>query len=221
VVELGVRVTDPIRRQALVERASQVFRQPERVIARAMDLRRHGQVSERPLAAAIQSQNAVETQQEKDLLQALLMSPEELPYAQREIDPTDFRDQVCGQLATLLWGGKAALEAPSVAGALARDLVASGGISAEGARWNVAARAHTQGLVIRGLSEQRKQLLRGPTSPESVAEIERIEQAIEARRQLIRDLEKQERIEGKDPMPDILAMVARYMRKDTSEQERK
>ncbi len=83
VVDLGVRVPDPIRRQALVERASQVFRQPERVIARAMDLRRAGQPSERPVEAAVRQQRAGEVHGERRLLEALLHRPESLDRGPR------------------------------------------------------------------------------------------------------------------------------------------
>jgi DNA primase len=152
VVDLGVRVTDPIRRQALVERASQVFRQPERVIARAVALRRTGQGAERPISAAVRHQQQGETYGERRLLEALLHRPESLEEVRDLVSPADFGDPACAELATWLWERREGLPAEGAAAVLARELAGS-----EAEEWEAAARGAARRLLQHRLARQHRE----------------------------------------------------------------
>ena len=184
VVELGVRVTDPIRRQVLVERASQVFRQPERVIARAMALRRSGQGAERPLAAALRGQREGEVHGERRLLEALLHRPASLEEIEALVSPEDFSDPVCAELAVWLWSRRAGLPAEGDAAALARELAAS-----EPEDWEAEARGGARRVLQHRLTRQcgeKEQALRRDPQGSGAA---RLMQDIHELRQSIRAIE--------------------------------
>lgn len=184
VVELGVKVADPIRRQALVERASQVFRQPERVIARAMSLRRSGQPSEKPIEAAVRHQRTGEAYGERRLLEALVHRPESLEEASTLVSPEDFGDPVCRALAAWLWGGRPGFPEEEEAAALARELATS-----EPEDWEAeargAARRVLQHRLLRQCSEKEQALRREPQGPGAA----RLLQEIHELRQSIRAIE--------------------------------
>ena len=184
VVELGVKVADPIRRQALVERASQVFRQPERVIARAMDLRRSGQPSAQPVEAAVRHQRAGESSAERRLLEALLHRPESLAEVRELVAPGDFGDPAHAALAEWIWSGQAGWPPQDEAAALARELAAS-----EPEDWEAEARGAARRLRQRGLAaacrEKEQEWARAPGGPEAA----RLMQEIQQLRQEIRELE--------------------------------
>jgi DNA primase len=220
VVELGVRVTDPIRRQELVERASQVFRQPERVIARAIALRRSGQPGGEPIAASIRADHAALINLERAVLQAILLCPEEFSYARGEIDPGAFEDPVCRSLAESLWTrGTPADSGP--AATLARELVTQG--SAYGDRdWRAALHGLTLRMGIRHLQRERRALLEGVREGQALPGADRIgqiDEMIRDREQLIATMEKQAEFEGEDPMPFIRSMAERNMRRSDPKQE--
>jgi DNA primase len=166
VVELGVRLADPIRRQTLVERASQVLEQPERVIARAMDLRRAGQPSEKPLEAAVRQRRAGESHSERALLEALVNEPGSLAAVRELVSPADFTDPACAALAAWLWGGSAGFPEHDEAAALARELAAS-----EPRNWEAEARGAAQRMVVgrcaRLLHEKKLELDRDPYGPDA------------------------------------------------------
>jgi DNA primase len=166
VVELGVKVADPIRRQALVERASQVFRQPERVIARAMDLRRHGQPSAQPVEAAVRHQRAGESYAERRLLEALLHRPESLAEVRELVGPGDFADPAHAALAAWVWQGGGGWPAEDEAAALARELMAS-----EPQDWEAEARGAAQRVRQRRLAaacrEKEQEWARDPDGPDA------------------------------------------------------
>ena len=184
VVDLGVKVADPIRRQALVERASQVFRQPERVIARAMALRRSGQPSERPLEAAVRHQRADEAHAERRLLEAILHRPDSLEEARALVSPEDFGDPVCATLAAWLWSARAGFPEEDEAAALARELAAT-----EPEDWEAealgAARRVLQRRLVRQCSEKEQELRCEPQGPN----VARLLQEIHELRQSIREIE--------------------------------
>jgi DNA primase len=184
VVELGVKVADPIRRQALVERASQVFRQPERVIARAMDLRRHGQPSEKPVEVAVRHQRTGEAYGERRLLEALLHRPEGLAEVRELVGPDDFSDPVHAALAAWVWQGGGGWPAEDEAAALARELTAS-----DAEDWEAEARGAARRLRQRRLAvacrEKEQEWARAPGGPEAA----RLMQEIQQLRQDIRELE--------------------------------
>ena len=184
VVELGVKVADPIRRQALVERASQVFRQPEPVIARAMALKRSGQPAEKPLEAAVRHQRADEAHGERRLLEALLHRPESLDEARATVAPEDFGDPVCATLAAWLWAGRAGFPDDDEAAALARELAAS-----EPEDWEAeargAARRVLQRRLVRQCSAKEQELRHASQGPGA----DRLLQEIHELRQSIREIE--------------------------------
>ena len=184
VVDLGVKVSDPIRRQALVERASQVFRQPERVIARAMALKRTGQPSEKPIEAAVRHQRAGEGYGERRLLEALVHRPESLEEVRTLVSPEDFGDPVCRTLAAWLWSGRAGFPEEDEASALARELATS-----EPEEWEAeargAARRVLQHRLVRQCSEKEQALRREPQGPGA----DRLLQEIHELRQSIRAIE--------------------------------
>jgi DNA primase len=184
VVELGVKLADPIRRQALVERASQVFRQPERVIARAMDLRRHGQPSEQPVEAAVRHQRTGESYGERRLLEALLHRPESLADVRDLVGPGDFTEPAHAALAAWIWQGDGGWPAQDEPAALARELMAS-----DPEDWEAEARGAARRLRQRRLAaacrEKEQEWARAPGGPEAA----RLAQEIQQLRQDIRELE--------------------------------
>jgi DNA primase len=175
VVELGVKVADPIRRQALVERASQVFRQPERVIARAMALRRSGQPSEKPIEAAVRHQRAGEGYGERRLLESLLHQPGSLDEVRALVSPRDFGDPVCATLAEWLWAGRAGFPEEDEAAALARELATS-----EPEDWEALARSEARHLLKRRLMRQKREkdqeLRHDPQGPDATRLLQEIQQ---------------------------------------------
>jgi DNA primase len=182
VVELGVQVPDPIRRQALVERASQVFRQPERVIARAMALRRSGQPSERPIEAAVRHQRSEEAHGERRLLEALVHRPECLAVASEWVGPDEFTDPVCAALARWLWSGKEGFPDDDEAAALARELAGSESMDWEAEARGAALRLRERHLS-RELAEKAQELGRasgGPDEADRLREIQVLKESIRA-----------------------------------------
>jgi len=189
VVDLGVKVPDPIRRQALVERASQVFRQPERVIARAMALRRSGQPSERPVELAVRQQRAGEAHGERRLLEAILHRPESLDEVRALVSPEDFGDPVCATLAGWLWGGRPGFPVEDEAAVLARELATS-----EPEDWESLARGAARRLLQHRLARQHREKqeeLRhdphGPVAARLLQEIQQIALSIREIEQSIRE----------------------------------
>jgi DNA primase len=175
VVDLGVKVADPIRRQALVERASQVFRQPERVIARAMALRRSGQPSERPVEAALRQQRAGEAHGERRLLEAILHRPESLDEVRALVSPRDFGDPACVTLAEWLWSGRPGFPVEDEAAALARELATS-----EPEDWEALARGAARRLLqhrlVRQHREKQEELRHEPHGSEAARLLQEIQQ---------------------------------------------
>jgi DNA primase len=180
VVDLGVRVTDPIRRQALIERASQVFRQPERVIARAIELRGSGHASDRPIQAAVRRQREGETFGERRLLEALLHSVGSLEEVREIVSPEDFSDPACAELAVWLWSGREGLPADGEAAVLARELAGT-----EAEDWPSLARGAARRLLQHRLTrrhrEKQEELRRDPQGPDAarlLGEIQEIARSI-------------------------------------------
>jgi DNA primase len=180
VVELGVKVTDPIRRQALIERASQVFRQPERVIARAMALKRAGQPSERPLEAAVRHQRADEAHGERRLLEALLHRPESLDEVRAMVSPEDFGDPACAALAAWLWSGHGGFPGDDEAAALARELAGT-----EPQDWEAEARGAARRVLLRRLARRCREKEQawwadpaGPAAGTLVSEIQELKRSM-------------------------------------------
>ena len=177
VVALAVHVGDEIRRRLLVERASRVFGLAEDVLERAVDLKRRGQKSDRPIQAAARAQRGFVQSLERQALQAYLMAPDELEAAKGEIAPADFEDPDCALLAAHLWqGGGVASESEPVA-ALARELAAAADDRGD---WRAVARMATLDLVVRRLAREQRGLQellrRAGDGPESQALSRRAEE---------------------------------------------
>jgi DNA primase len=151
VVRLAAGVQDPIRLGLLLERASQVFGFAEPVLNRAVELKRSGQLVERPLAAAVREERRSESHVERELLQALLRAPETLEEARRQLSPEDFRDPSCASIASWLWSGEGEAPADPAAGAVLRELLAG---AAEDWDWARVAEGGTRRLIRRRLERQ-------------------------------------------------------------------
>src|SRR5439155_8035536 len=99
VVRLIGRVPDPVRARLLVERASAVFGLDPQVLARAVELRRAGAVSGRPVAAAVEAGRRARYGLEVDVLRALLQDRASLAEAEGRIGPEDLADPACAAVA--------------------------------------------------------------------------------------------------------------------------
>jgi DNA primase len=192
VVDLGVRVTDPIRRQALTERASQVFRHPERVIARAMALRRSGQPSEKPIEAAVRRLREGESFGERRLLEALIHRPESLSAARELVTPGDFGDPVCAALAAWVWSERAGFPEDDEAAALARELAAS-----EPEDWEALARGEARRLLQHRLTrrhrEKQEELRHDPQGPQAARLLQEIQEIALSIREIERSIREPSR----------------------------
>lgn len=167
IVRLAAGVSDTIRYRLLVERASQVFGLAEAAIARAVQLQRAGQKSDAPIEAVLKERRRIEEDLERRTLRALLHDPAALPAARERLEPEDFRDPACAELARMLWNGEPALPTEGPAAALARELL---GIEGEDAHWNAEALGGIRKLVERRLKQDlkdRTQRLRTATGGEA------------------------------------------------------
>ncbi len=154
VVRLASGMSDAIRLRLFLERASQVFGQPEGVLARAVRLQRGGQKSEAPIAAAVAAQRRGESELEHRLLRSLLQCPDAVPAAREALAPSDFRDPVAAALAQVVWDGEhdASLSEGDV-GALARELMSP----TEGETdWSAEAHGAVRKMTIRKLQARRR-----------------------------------------------------------------
>jgi DNA primase len=181
IVALASVIQDPVRQRLFLERGGQVFGVSERVLARAVGLRRAGQRSEAPVQAALRVQSATDTYVERQLLQALLLSPQHRDTVCAHLRPADFQDPACRQLATAVWEGME--PADPEAQALGRELVAAAG---EGLDWEAIAAGGARRMRVRRIERQRRdvqqQLLRAqrdrpgeaPELQELLAEYQRL-----------------------------------------------
>lgn len=154
VVRMLGAVQDTIRLRLLVERASQVFGLSESVIARAVQLARTGQASERPVGAAVASQRRVENDLEKRAVQALLHAPELVEWAGSRLAPEDLVSDSARALAEALWKGEDPMGLEGAAGDLARDLLAT---SPEEYNWHAEAEGAVRMLKVRALERSRRE----------------------------------------------------------------
>lgn len=155
VVRLAAGMTDAIRLRLLLERASQVFGQPESVLARAVRLQQGGQKSEAPIAAAVAAQRRGESELEHRLLRALLHWPDGVAAARESIEPGDFRDPAAVALAEVLWNGASDPSlAEGPAGALARELAATDEGNTD---WSAEALGGIRRLTVRRLKQDLKE----------------------------------------------------------------
>lgn len=154
VVALGAGIPDPVRLRLLLERANAVMAFPEEVLQRAVALRRRGETSAAPVAAAVRAQASGERHVETQVLRALLHAPETLAAVREEVGPEDFRDPQCSALAKFLWEGHAGIPEDTHAGTLARELMAGEDV----ADWVGEARGAARILRIRTLKDRRRMI---------------------------------------------------------------
>jgi len=184
VVRLAGALTDPIRRQLLLERASEVFGFPVAVLSRAVALQRKGEAPAPPIAAAVRAVRHGEEHLERQLVQALRASPEALDHARSQLGPEDFRDPVCAELARALWDGVE--PAPdSEAAILARELDATVDPALDSRKLVESA---VRLMVLRRLRQQMKHLKQLQEHAPDSNEEARLQQAVQEIAQSLRDL---------------------------------
>ncbi len=206
VVRLIGRVPDPVRARLLIERSGAVFGLEPEVIARAVALKRSGQVSERPVQAAVQAQRRFQRGVEVDVLHALLQDRGSFAETEGLVGPEDFRDPLCAEVARWLWGGGIGFPEGADAAALVRELSLA---SEPDYHWREQARGGVRQLVMRRLKERRKHaqenLRRAATAEEQTQLLENV-------RDLSRNIEELERssqnhkvadVSGREPRPDF------------------
>jgi DNA primase len=154
VVALGAGILDPVRLRLLLERANAVMAFPEEVLQRAVALRRKGETSSAPVAAAVREQARGDRHVETQVLRALLHAPAALESVREELGPDDFRDPQCSVLAKFLWEGHAGFPDDTHAGTLARELMAGEDV----VDWVGEARGAARILRIRTLKDRRRML---------------------------------------------------------------
>ena len=187
VVRVVARVPDPVRTRLLVERAGAVFGLEPDVLMRAVDLRRTGQVSERPVAAAVASRRQARRGIEVDVLRALLQDRESLAEALGTIEPGDFEDPLCASVAAWLWESGAGFPEDPEAAALVREL----SLPPEGDyHWREQARGGVRQLVIRRLKGRRREAQERLRQAVSATEQTSLLQSVQELSQQIEDLER-------------------------------
>jgi len=221
VVALAGQVGDEIRRRLLLERASRVFGLEEAVLERAAGLKRVGQRSGEPIAAALRAQRGLAQSLERQALQALLMAPAELEGARAEIGPADFDDPACAALAAHLWArGAAVAPAEEPAAGLERELLAT---AAESPGWALDARLKTLQLAMRRLSRELRQVQEQQSQAGAPAEAEALARRAEdlvsrrlVREEMCRRLQRQSIEERVESDPDhILSEIQHIQRRAT------
>ena len=148
-------IEDPIRLRLLLERASQVFGLSEAVLSQAVALRRSGQRSDRPIAAAVSQQASGESHLERELLRALILAPHGLEQARLQVSPEDFRHPACAALAGRLWAGRNDAPEDEEAASLARELAAT---AMEGVEWEKVAADSVRHMIRRRLERQQREI---------------------------------------------------------------
>jgi DNA primase len=174
VVTLGAVVQDPVRVKLLFERAAEVLGVAEAVLERGLALRRAGQSSERPLAAAARDRRELVHGLERLLLRALILSPAAREDVRGVVEPGDFGDAICAAVARWLWSGAEGLPEEEAPASLARELALA---DAEERDWRAEARGAARLIQMRRLRQEkldREQELRRPgTDPETERRLSR------------------------------------------------
>ena len=175
---------------------------PERVLSRAVGLRRAGQRSEAPVQAAVRVQTRTDAYVERQLLQALLVAPQHREGVWEHLRPADFQDPVSRELAEAVWDG----EEPTSAEAqvLGRELVAS---APDGIDWAAIAAGGAMRMRVRRIQRQRRdvqqQLLRAQRDrPDGTPEIQELLTEYQRLTEEIRTLDRTEQVPAaKDVLP--------------------
>jgi len=152
VVRLATGVRDPVRRQVLLERASNVFDFSMAVLTRAVEVRGAGSHAAPPSGAPARETRTGEGHLEREFLQAVLSAPHAFEGMRHDLSPEDFRDPSCLELARRLWS-----ETPGAGGDVAvvleRELMAT---AREGTEWERVLEAGARRLIRRRLERQYK-----------------------------------------------------------------
>ena len=177
VAGLAARVTDPIRRELLFERAEQTLGLSRAVLARAAERRAPKPNEGPPQGTAVPPVRvAPRDAAEEHLLRALLHAPEAFEPASEQVSPDDFRDAACASLARALWANRGAFPEEGPEASLARELASD----ERELDWMEEARGAVRVLVQRRLREElkaRQQRLReGPGAEEAARLMEDIGQ---------------------------------------------
>ena len=159
-----------------------MFGLDQNVLARAVELKRAGQASDRPVEAAVQAQRRARRGIELDVLHALLQDPGSLSETEGFITPEDFRDPLCATVARWVWAGGSGFPEEPAAAALVREL----SLPVEGEfRWRETARGGARRMVIRRLEEQkREEQERSLRASDSSAQAEAVRVIVELSRQI-------------------------------------
>jgi DNA primase len=185
VVALMGRVSDPVRRDLLAERAERVLGVTAAVLKRAVELGRAGFSPEQPVSAVARRERGREVREERELLRALLASPGSVAEARRELELSDFRDPECARLAAWVWNETGGLPDEEGPAALARELAAEASPELD---WQAESSGSIRRLRVRRLREQQRELeqeLRRATDP---LEIERLMKSIHELARSLKDL---------------------------------
>jgi hypothetical protein len=193
VVSLARTIEDPIRLRLFLERSTEVFGIPERVLARAVSLRRSGQTSTSPVTAAVREQARGQSELERQVLQSLLHVPEHLEAVREHLTPDDFLDPACAGLAKSVWTASPGAAEDPAAAALRRELFAA---AVEGTDWVAVIEGGVRRLVRRRLERQRREVrirLGQAQGGSSAREAESLLEEYQRLTELIRGMESQER----------------------------
>jgi DNA primase len=107
IVTLAAQLDDPVRERLFLERAAQVFGVGDRVLHRALALRRQGNRAETPITAAVRTQRGAWGYAERQVVRLMLEAAEHRDEAHRHLTAQDFEDPACRSLAEALWNGEA------------------------------------------------------------------------------------------------------------------
>lgn len=174
--DLLSRVTDPIRRELLIERAEMTLGLGRSVLLRSAE--RKAAAGAKPAAAgpgAVRQPQPAGSRTNLDaaeahLLKSLIQAPEALEPAREQLAPADFRDPVCAALARHLWESPGTLPEAGPEASLARELASEG----RSLDWVEEARGAVRVLVQRRLRDalkERQQRLREAGSAEESARL--------------------------------------------------
>ena len=175
------------------------------VLERAAALKRRGQRSPEPIAAAVRARRSAASSLERQLLAALLMAPDEIEYAKGELSPADFGDGECAALATYLWEHAAPPSEPEAIAVLARELTAT---REESVAWAVEAQMKTLQLATLRLQREMRELKERQRhapqveSDQIAAQIHAVSARLLAREELWKRLQRQRPALAEESDPD-------------------
>lgn len=169
-------VSDPLRRERLIDRADQTLGfQPgvlqQAIRQRAASIRDRGASGPPPPASTTSPRpTAARDETEAQLLRSILHAPEAFEPAREQVRAEDFRDPACAALARSLWASHGAFPEDDAEAALARELASDD----RELDWMEEARGAVRVMVQRRLRQElreRQQRLRESPSAEESARL--------------------------------------------------